>query len=323
MAVPGISSSADVHVDQVLTNLVIGYGRPVYIADKILPTLTVSYDTGKFYKWERNNINITGLNLRRADRAKAHEVNLDVSLDTYTMEQYALRDFLEDSIRKNADSQINVEQSYSQNVIDLMDLSREKQIADTVFDTNLYASSNKVDLDTTNCWSNLTHADSDPKEDIASAKQTVLLGCGVIPNTLIMGWKLKERMKRHSKVLASVQYVQKTGYAYIPDSELASYLGVDSIIDGSAVYNSSAEGVTSSNAFVWDDHALLVYLPPAGGGINIPAYGYQFVPGHTPRVVHKYQEVGMNGYWIEVNEKRFNKLTFPNAAFLFTNADRS
>lgn len=323
MAVPGISSAADVHVDQVLTNLVIGYGKNEYIGDQVLPVLTVMNDTGIYYQWERNNINITGLNLRRADRAKAHEINLDLTKGTYNMEQYALRDFLEDGIRKNADSLLAIEQTYAQNVIDIMDLVREKQIADTVFNAALYGSNNKVDLDANNCWSALADNASDPKEDIANAKEVVKLGCGVIPNVLIMGWKLKERMKRHAKVLASVQYVAKTGYAYIPDSELASYLGVDKILTGSAVYNSAAEGLTAANSWVWDDHALLVYQPPSGGGINIPAYGYQFVPSHTPRTVHKYTESGMNGYWVEVNEKRFNKLTFPNAAFLFQNADRS
>lgn len=316
-----IQKQSDVHVDAVLSNLVLGYGRADMIGNQVLPKITVDKDTGKYYVWSRNNINISGLNTRREDRAFAQEINLDVTMDNYTMEQHALRDFLPDGIRKNADSVLNIRQAYSQQVIDIMDLVKEKAIRDLVFDANQYGSNNKTTLTSNDRWNQITQTASDPKEDINNAQLAVLKEAGVWPMTLLLGVELYNKLKRHVNILASVQYVQRTGINYVTDSELCDYLGVSKIIVGKAVYNSAVEGVAASNAFVWNLHALLFYEPPAGGGINVPAFGYEFNPSHTPRTVARYTENGRLGEWVEVNEKRFMKLTFPKAGYLFVNAD--
>lgn len=316
-----IQKQSDVHVDAVLSNLVLGYGRADMIGDQVIPVITVDKDTGKYYVWARNNINITGLNTRREDRAFAHEINLDVTMEDYKMEQHALRDFLPDGIRKNADSVLNIRQAYAQQVVDIMDLVREKAKRDLVFDANNYGTANKITLSGNNRWNQIAHADSDPQEDIQTAQLAVLKESGVWPMTLLMGVELYHKLKRHAKVLASVQYVQRTGINYITDSELCDFLGVSKLIVGKAVYNSATEGATASNAFVWNQHALLYYEPPAGGGINVPAFGYEFRPSHTGRTVSRYTENGRLGEWVEVNEKRFMKLTFPKAGYLFVDAD--
>jgi hypothetical protein len=316
-----IQKQADVHVDAVLSNLVLDYGRFDMIGNMVLPKITVDKDTGKYYKWTRNNINIAGLNTRRQDRSQAQEIKLDVSIDSYEMEQHALKDFLEDGIRKNADSVLNLRARYANQVIDIMDLVKEKTIRDTVFDTNNYATANKLTLTGNDRWNQISQAASDPQEDILAAQLSVLKEAGVWPTTLVMGVNLYNTLRRHAKVLASVQYVARTGINSITDTELCQYLGVSKIIVGKAVYNQNPEGASASNAFVWNNSALLLYEPPAGGGINVPAYGYEFNPSHTPRTVSRYTEPGLQGEWVEVNEKRFMKLTFPAAAFLFDGAD--
>ncbi len=316
-----VQKQSDVHVDAVLSNLVLGYGRTEMVGDLVLPRIVVDKDTGKYYKWARNNINISGLNTRRADRAKPNEIKLDLSIDSYEMEQHALRDFLEDGIRKNADSVLNLRQAYAQQVIDVMDLIREKKTAETVFTAANYPSANKITLSGNDRWNQLDQASSDPAEDIANAQMTVLKEAGVWPTTLVLGVELYKKLKRHAKVLASIQYVSRTGIEHVTDSELMAYLGVSKLIVGKAVYNQSPEGANASNAFVWNTHAMLMYEPPAGGAINVPAFGYEFRPSHTPRTVSRYTENGLLGEWVEVNEKRFQKLTFPAAGFLFTNAD--
>jgi len=316
-----IQKQADVHVDAVLSNLLLDYGRADMIGNRVLPKITVEKDTGKYYLWARNNINISGLITRRDDRGKANEITLDVSLDNYSMEQHALRDFLSDTIRKNADSVLNIRQRYAQQVVDVMDLTKELAIRNTVFSTANYPTANKTTLTGNDRWNQIAQANSDPQEDIANAQLVVLKEAGVWPSTLVMGVELYQKLRRHAKILASMQYVSRTGIEYVTDAELMNYLGVTKLIVGKALYNQSVEGATASNAFVWSNSALLMYEPPAGGGMGIPAFGYEFNPSHTPRTVSRYMENGLNGEWVEVNEKRFMKLTFPAAGFLFDGAD--
>ncbi len=318
-----IDKKSDVHVDAVLSNLLLDYGRADMIGNKVLPKIIVAKDTGKYYVWSRNNLNISGLITRRADEAKANRISLDVSISDYSMEQHALRDFLSDTIRKNSDAVLNIRQRYAQQVVDVMDLTKELAIRNTVFNTANYPTANKTTLTGNDRWNQITQANSDPQEDIANAQLTVLKESGVWPTTLVLGVELYQKLRRHAKVLASIQYVSRTGIEYVNDSELMAYLGVNKLIVGKSLYNQSAEGATASNAFVWSNSALLMYEPPAGGAMGVPAFGYEFIPSHTPRTVSRYTENGINGEWVEVNEKRFMKLTFPAAGFLFDGADGS
>jgi hypothetical protein len=281
----------------------------------------VSYDTGKYYRWERNSITITGISTLREDRAQAHEVNIDVSLEDYKMEQHALREFLPDTIAKNADSILNLRTRYAEHVIDMMDLIKEKKIADLVFDANQYPSTNKTTLAGNFRWNQVTQTASDPKGDIMSAQRAILLNAGVWAQTLVMGFDLYRALKRHVNILSSVQYVQRTGINFITDGEIMDYLGVTKLWVGKKVYNSAAEGLTAVNAFIWSTHALLFYEATSGGAINKPSFGYEFRPTHTPRTVSRYRPDDIRGEFVEVNEKRFHKITFPRAGFLFVNAD--
>lgn len=316
-----ITSIAEVHVDQVLSNLILDYVSADFIGNQILPVIMVSHDTGKYYEWLRNSINITGIETLRDDRAVAHEVNIDITLRDYTMEQHALREFLPDTIAKNADSQLTIQRRYAEHVMDMMNLIKEKKIADTVFNSATYPSTNKTTLVGNYRWNQIGQTDSDPKGDIAVAQRAILLEAGVWAQTLLMGFDLHQKLKRHINILASVQYVQRTGINYISDSEIMDYLGITKMYVGKAVYNTQPEGLAPVNAFVWNTHALLFFESPSGGAINKPAFGYEFRPTHTPRTVSRYRPDDLLGEYVEVNEKRFHKITFPKAGYLFVDAD--
>lgn len=317
-----IDTLAEVHVDQVLSNLVLDYGDDTgeFIGPKLFPTITVSNDTGKYYIWERNAINITGISTLRADRAQAHEVNIDVTLSDYKMEQHALREFLPDTIAKNADSILSLRQKYAQHVLDVMNLMKEKEQADLAFSAAQYATAHKTTLAGNFKWNAITQTASDPKGDISTAQRTILLNAGVWAQTLVMGFDLYRALKRHVNILASVQYVQRTGINFITDGEIMDYLGVTKLYVGKKVYNTQPEGITAVNAFVWNTHALLFY-EGNGSSVNTPSYGYEFRPSHTPRTVSRYRPDDVLGEFVEVNEKRFMKITFPKAAYLFIDAD--
>lgn len=317
-----IDTQAEVHVDQVLTNLVLDYGDDTgeFLGNILFPIITVANDTGKYYKWKRNCINITGLNTLRDDRAQAHEVNIDVEISDFRMEQHALREFLPDSIAKNADSILSLRERYAKHVVEMLDLTKEKTMADLAFSASEYDSDHKTTLAGNFRWNQITQTASDPKGDISTAQRTILLTAGVWAQSLVMGFDLYRSLKRHVNILASVQYVQRTGINFITDSEVMDYLGVTKLYVGKKVYNSAYEGETEVNAFVWNTHALLFY-ESGGGAINVPSFGFEFRPSHTPRTVSRYRPDDLNGEFVEVNEKRWHKITFPKAAYLFINAD--
>ena len=314
-----ITHYSQVKTDAVLTNLIIGYGANTLLWPKLLPKLSVAKDTDKFYVWDDNGINVTGLETRRADRAHAAEVGFSVSTDTYTMEQHALKDFLEDSVTKNADSILNLREAAALNVTDLLDLKREIKAKDLVFTSSSYASGHSTTLTTNDRWSIGTHANSDPVADIQAAKEVGYKNSRLAYNTLVVGYKGFNYLKNHDKAKEAIKYVSATGDANMTNQVLASWLGVDQILIGVSVYNTAKEGQTPSPDFIWGDHAALLYLP-SRPSIITPAFGYCFEPSHTPRTVERYREQGKRGEWVEVNEKYSMEVTFSKAGYFFENA---
>ena len=49
---------SDVHVDELLTEIVIGYPNAGFIAEEISPVVEVTGETGKYTKWGRENVDI-------------------------------------------------------------------------------------------------------------------------------------------------------------------------------------------------------------------------------------------------------------------------
>lgn len=314
-----ITHLSEVKQDAVLTNLLIGYGSNEFVASEIFPLVPVAKDGDKFYRWKNNGIHTTGLDTRRSDRAQAKEIGLAVEKDDYAVEQHALRDFIEDSVMKNADSILSLQANTAKNIQDTLDLRREMDCKALVFASGTYDSTLRTTLSGNDRWSQIAHADSDPLADIIAAQEAVFKKSRAMPTTLIIGLPGFHFLKQHAKVKESVKYVAKTGADAITVSEIAQYLGVKKIIVGKTIYNTAKEGQTEAPDFVWGSHAALVHIPD-NPGINIPAFGYEFRPKHTPRTVNRYRVPDLNGEWIEVNEKRVFKVCFQSAGYLFTNA---
>jgi len=314
-----ITHYSELKQDVALTNLTIGYGKLGNIASEIFPTVFVKSDNDIFYVWDDNGINTIGLDTKRSDRGQPKEISLGVTTDTYQVEQHALRGLAEDTMVKNADSVLAYRQAVAENVIDTLDLVREIEAKDLLFTATNYPTANKITLAGTDQWSNLTHVDSDPQADVAIAKNAVLLQSGAVLNTLVMGHENYTTLKRHDKAKEAIKYVAKTGDDDMTKAALASWLGVDRIIVGKARYNSAKEGQTVVPTFVWDSHVALIYTAPRVG-INIPAFGYEFRPSHTPRTVETFRPQGTRAEAIDVNEKRVFKITFSKAGYLITDA---
>lgn len=316
-----IDNYRDIKTDNVLTNMLIGYGSNTFIGNQLMPRVSVAKDSDNFYVWDDNAINITGLETRRHDRAAAKEINIGVGSDSYTMEQHALRMFLTDTMKNNADNVLRVRESYAMAVQDNLDLAKEKAIADLVYSNSNYLSGHYETLSGNNRWSQIAHADSTPQSDILDAKEVLMkkFSMGNAKLKLVMGFDGFKYLKQHSKIIDSVKYVQKTGDVHITAQEIADYFGVDEIIVGTARYNTAKEGQTASNDFVWKTHAALVVVRDTPVP-NQAAFGYELNPVHTPRTVKSYRQDDLNGEFIEVNEKRTLKVCANFAGYLFTNA---
>jgi hypothetical protein len=118
-------------------------------------------------------------------------------------------------------------------------------------------------------------ANSDPFTDVAYAQTTILTNTGMLPNTFLMSWPVYQALRKHPLVVDRIKYTNPAFAGTITPQLLAQAFAVDRVIISRAVYNSAAEGLTASMAFVAGKHALLCYSAPAPG-LMIPSAGYTF-----------------------------------------------
>lgn len=143
-------------------------------------------------------------------------------------------------------------------------LAQESAVATTLMSTSTFGSGfNGAAIA---AWD---QAGGKPLDDIALGKQTVLLACGMEPNTLVIGAGLYTKLKRNAQIQSQVRavmgYTDKKGIVFdVSPADLAMVFGLEQVLVGRAAYDSADEGQTATMGFVWpSDKALLAYLPDA------------------------------------------------------------
>jgi len=296
----------DVHVDSVLSGVSIRYSNDEMIADQVLPVVPVKKESDKYYIYTRN---WRLPQSKRAAGAEANEVDWNVSTSTYQCEEYALKDFVADRVRDNADNPLDMDVDTTENLGELIMLGREKRVADIVFGSANYGTQTSA-LSGANCWDD--YAGSDPIGDVRSAKATVHAASGKTPNVMVIGYQVFNKLLDHPDVLERIKYTQK---GLVTADLLASLFEVDKILVGKALYDSSMEGASESLGYIWGKSVSLLYSQPSPGLKKI-SFGYQFQSrGFRTK---KWREEGREGDFIETGEIRDEKVVGAACGYLYT-----
>ena len=295
----------DVHTNSVLSGVSIMYSNDDFIADLVMPVVPVAKESDLYYKYTRN---WRLPEARRAPGAEAAEVEWNVSSDTYSCVEYALKDLLPDRVKNNADKPFNMETDTVENLTELVQLLREKRVADIVFTGGNHGSTSA--LTGANRWDD--YAGSDPIGDVRTARSTVHAASGKLPNVMVLGKQVYDKLLDHPDVLERIKYTQK---GKITADLLASLFEVDRLLVGNALYDSSNDGGTESLGYIWGKSVALIYAEPSPG-LKKVSYGYQFQSrGFRTK---KWREEGRDGDFFETGEIRDEKVVASDCGYLYT-----
>jgi hypothetical protein len=190
-------------------------------------------------------------------------VDWKVTTDTYSCEEYALNDLIDDREKANADKPLKLEVDTVEFLTDILQLDLEMRIK-----TLLTASLSANALET--LWS--TPASSDPISDIEVGKAAIHAVIFKDPNILLLGKAVFDILKHHPDILDRIKYVQK---GVVTAELMAAVFGVDKVIVGKAGYNTAKEGKTASYSYLWGKNAILAYVEPRPG-VKKFSLGYVF-----------------------------------------------
>ena len=299
-------TETDVHVDAVLSGVSIQYKNDELIADSVLPVISVKKESDFYYIYTRN---WRLPQSKRAAGAEANEVEWSLTTDTYACEEYALKDFVTDRSRDNADAPLDLDVDAAENVTMLIQLGREKRVADIVFGSANYGTQTSA-LSGANMWDD--YAGSDPIKNVRDAKATVHLSSGKLPNVMVIGYQAYLKLLDHPDILERIKYTQR---GIITADLLAAIFEVDSLFIGKAAYDSSQEGGDESLAYIWGKNCALLYVE-SSPGLRKVSFGYQFQSRGFR--TEKYRVPGRTGDYVESGEIRDEKLVGAACGYLYT-----
>lgn len=274
MPQPDIS---DLHVDQLLSNMSVGYlNEPAnYIADKAFPVVLCNKQSDLFAKYEKSAWFRDEAEKRApATESKGGGFSIETP-GTFFCDEWAFHHDIPDEHVDNADEVFNVDDDATQFVMERLRIRRERLWATNYFrtgiwDKDLEGKTTGVGTDEFLCWD---ESSSTPIDDVEDAKTIIKMATGLMPNTLILAERVFQVLKNHSSIVDRFKYTQA---GIMTEDLLAKVFGVDQILVASAVYVSSKEGDTTVMSYIEDQAAsLLVYSAPRPSKRR-PSGGYTF-----------------------------------------------
>lgn len=259
------------HVDGFLSNLVTGFRPRDFIADQIFPVVPVNKQSNLFATIPKGNWFRTDVS-NRAPGTLANEISYTVGSDTYFAPNYELRHKIPWETLDNADAPFQPLQTGTELLITKHSLNLEVRVEQTL----AAGIGSSAILTGANAWSDF--ANSDPIGNIETAQNAIQSTTGLDPNLAVIGRKAWQKIRRHPDIVQRVFPGAGIG-GTVDLAAFASLIGVDKVLIGKTIKNTSVEGVGSNDTFtdVWSTNVHLLYVDPNPRGDMVATFGLSFL----------------------------------------------
>lgn len=268
-------------VDQLLTDVAIGYKPKGFLAEILFPYKGVKQYTGLIGKYGKGHLRI--VNSVSGGRGKYRQVETRVvSTDAYNIESHGLTDIVTKRDYANVVDPFNAERDATMGIEMVLQLEKEKSLVDALSSTSVMTQN--TTLSGTSQLSDYTN--SDPLGVFKTAQTAVLDGCGSKANVAWMDEKVAMVLRYHPAIL------DKLGYKYnragqLTNDELARAMDVERVLIADVAYNTAKQGQADSMARMWGKHLWFGCIP-ANLEVMMTTLGMRFgIEGQQPRQVYK------------------------------------
>jgi hypothetical protein len=263
-----------VHRDAALTSLAVMYENREFIADKVMPVISVAKKSDEYFKFAADTMmKNAAVDLVGAESLPGRpSIALD-SVGTYSCRDRALMDFISIDEELNADVPLSPRMDVTEILTNYLHLAREIRVAAKVFGSGNYGS-NTAALAGADRWDVST---SDPVAKINTALRAPV---GARPDTMVIGEEAWDALRVHPKILQYVLSRASSASGATPlmvdPSTVAAMFRLREVIVGEAIYNTSAEGAAASYSRVWGKSCALIKVESAPSKRRTRTFGYSF-----------------------------------------------
>ena len=274
---------SDLHVDTLLSNVLIGYQNASYIADDLFQVVPVMKQSDKIPAfnqsfWFRDDAHPRAPG--NASRGGGYTVDTSAS---YFCNRWSRRFEIPDDLRRNADPIFgNLDGDATEFIGDKLLMRREVAFATDFFTTGVWTT-DKVGATDFTKWSD--YGGSNPIVDVDSWKDTVEALIGIEPMHIAIGKQVWVQVKNHPQFMARIKYTQR---AQLSVELAASLLELTRLVVGRSIYTTTLEGTAEGSVTytrIWGKHALLLYRSEGVPSLMKPTAGMTFVWAVVPNAL--------------------------------------
>ncbi len=247
-------------VDPVLTNLGRRYRPEGLIADIVCPKVPVNKESGKYPVWDSDAFFATDVDPLVPDRAETKEVDLNLSTEPYSAEEYALKTSVSARERENVDDIIGLREAKQQAVQDRLELAREVRVA-TILRKSTNGGGLSLGATPTKNWS---EDEGTIEIDVKTGIEAIYDATGLTPNTIVLPFKvanataIQKAIREIFKYTVNGQELLAKGANSIPPE----IWGLKVVIPRSR-RATNKEGQAAAFTDVWGDNVRILYVDPA------------------------------------------------------------
>jgi len=233
-------------LDAFLTNYSSQYiqDASMYVAPAASTMIPVVNQSGKFATYDRSYFLRDEMEPRALGGAPV-QASYAVGSDTYSVDEYALEHFIDDRQRANVTVPFNLDLNATRLLTQKSMIRRDRQWSTTFFQSGVWSAdwTGVSASPTGNQFLQWDQSGSDPVAFIDARKRAIQLTTGKIPNTLVLGATVIDKLKLNASIVEKIKYTQ-IGVA--TEALLATLFGVEKVVIAQSIYNAAAEGATAN-----------------------------------------------------------------------------
>lgn len=328
-------SYRDVHVDTLLSNFSVALWQDtdVFVGTRFFGVQNVAKASDKYLTFPQGYFN-RPVKSRRAEEGVANSVGYKTKEESYSCEDDALRIFISDRKRANADNQQALDQAATRVVVDSLLITKEQEFVDKFLTAGKWSMNYQVGTDSlpgsqTNQWST---QNADIQKDVLLLREEfVRKSGGRAPNKILMTMDVYNIVRLSPSIIDLVSGGATTALpAHVMKEKLAQLFEVDEVVVMQSIVNLANDEVvdgngnpTADNQFVATGKFLMVYVAPDGGLMSPTAAATfvhsQYIPlgvKNGPSVRRYEGTPGQKGEYIEAEMSIDQKLVAPDLGML-------
>lgn len=303
-------------VDPVLTTIAQGYTNSDMVGEFLFPTVQVSKLKGKIPLFGREAFIVR--ETQRAIRSQSNRIPpADIQFTAFETTEKDIEIAIDYIEEEESPDFYKYEQKITKQLMDILILGKEKEIADYVQNPSNFDTDLKQVIESSDAFDDYDN-DTDPIVVIRDGMSSVRSRIGKYPNTLVIGDAAYQVLLLHPKILEKIKY---SGVSKVTRQLLSELTDIPNIQVGLSVYTSDATSFTD----VWSDNIILAYVDGSDKSSRSefnPSYGYSLQREGKPEIDTYFE----NGGKIKIIRNTDNyciKVTASDAAFLISNTNHA